>query len=317
MQSIDLEKSHNLSTPTRAEYRSRFPIRLEALRWFGRQTWIPRGRDRILRMALSPETCQPYSFEVDFFGLRYRGDLSQYIDWLVFMYGSYAYWELSLLEAISEELRKAQSTVNFFDVGANVGHHTLFMARLADRVLAFEPFGDLRDLIAQKISINGLTNVEVLPFALGAKDEELPYYPAAGRNSGMGTLMQEHGPGFRDPINVVVRKGDSLFDEYGLPRVDILKVDVQGFEPLVFQGLSRRIRCDRPIILTEITDESRQNAGSEEAFSNLFYEGAVFAEVHGRPGCKFNLKRFDYATAYEVLIVPPERTDFVSRSLAL
>ena len=129
MQSIDLEKSHNLSTPTRAEYRSRFPIRLEALRWFGRQTWIPRGRDRILRMALSPETCQPYSFEVDFFGLRYRGDLSQYIDWLVFMYGSYAYWELNLLEAISEELRKAQSTVNFFDVGANVGHHTLFMGR--------------------------------------------------------------------------------------------------------------------------------------------------------------------------------------------
>ena len=42
-----------------------------------------------------------------------------------------------------------------------------------------------------------------------------------------------------------------------------MKVDVEGFEPFVFQGLKERIHKDRPPVLTEMTDRSREGFGSE------------------------------------------------------
>ncbi len=92
---------------------SQFPIRLKLLRWFGRQTWIPRGQDRILRRIWNPDSGRNYCFEVDFFGRRYPGDLAHLIDWTVFVYGSYCYHELSLLEALSNEIRKRKGEVFF------------------------------------------------------------------------------------------------------------------------------------------------------------------------------------------------------------
>ena len=72
---------------------SQFPPRLRMLRWIGRQRWIPRGQDALLRAIRSPDDQQHYYFEIDFFGQRYRGDLGHFVDWLVFCYGSVAYPE--------------------------------------------------------------------------------------------------------------------------------------------------------------------------------------------------------------------------------
>lgn len=94
---------------------------------------------------------------VDFFGRRYRGDLAQYIDWRVFCYGSASSAELSVLEKIASQIRtRRPGPINFVDVGANVGHHTLFMAGIADQILAFEPHPRLQPLIEDKIVLNGL-----------------------------------------------------------------------------------------------------------------------------------------------------------------
>jgi FkbM family methyltransferase len=292
------------------------PIKLKALRWLGRQTWIPRGHDALLRMACNPDKCKPYSFNVDFFGRRYAGDLAaSFIDWSVFMYGSYSYNELSLLEEIAHEMKRERRTITYYDIGANVGHHTLFMARLADQIFAFEPFAPVRKLIESKISLNKLNNVEVFPFALGSVEDELSFFPGRGRNTGTGTLVGGHGGGFANPVTVPVRVGDSVCEQRSLPPLDIVKIDVEGFEPFVLRGLSRRIRQDRPVILTEFGEISRRGLDSEEDFAKLFYEGAIFAEVGGRNGHRFELRPFNYATSEEVLIVPPEWAGFVrSRS---
>ena len=121
--------------------------------------------------------------------MRYQGDMAQYLDWKVFAYGCSTYCELSLLKALANEVRSRRGEVMFFDIGANIGHHTLFMAPNADHVIAFEPFADNRKLIEQKVAMNRLNNVQILPYALGAKDEKLQYYPGGAVNSGTGTFM--------------------------------------------------------------------------------------------------------------------------------
>jgi FkbM family methyltransferase len=288
---------------------SQFPLRLRLLRLVGRQSWIPRGQHRLLRTIYDPDGGEHYYFDVDFFGQRYRGDLGHYIDWLVFCYGSLAYPELCLLRDLTRYLRgRAAQPIAFYDIGANVGHHSLFMAPLADQVIAFEPSEDLQAAIADKIG-----NVRVVPYALGDADEEIAYFPGAGSNSGAGSLHQSFPGVSTDSFTVKVRKGDALFASMNLPKMDLVKLDVQGYEPQVVRGLMERIKRDRPVILSEMTDHSRAGYGSEAAFRSLFYDDARFVEITGGFRPWYGLQPFVYERSDEVLIMPPELADFLDK----
>ncbi|MBT9331801.1 FkbM family methyltransferase [Paracidobacterium acidisoli] len=295
---------------------SSVPLRLQLFRLIGKQTWIPRGQDWMLRKIWDPDSGQSYPFEVDFFGMRYPGDLSQLIDWRVFAYGCHASAELTLLKELATDLRGKKKRLCFYDIGANLGHHTLFMAGCADQVIAFEPFAPLQERICEKLRLNALTNVLLIPCALGEEDSTQRYWPGGGANSGSGTFLPEEIGTYTEPVEIRVRNGDHLCSEMGLPPVDLIKMDVEGFEPLVLHGLADTIRRDRPPILMEICDRARAGFGSEEDFRSLFWEDAVFAEVTGRSGCSYHLKPLHYATAGELLAVPPEMGDFVRSRLA-
>jgi FkbM family methyltransferase len=295
-----LEESETKEYVTEAE----LPVRLRLVRWVGRQTWLPRGQERLLRQLLNPEKCSHFFFEVDFFGQRYRGDLAHYIDWMVFCYGSAAMSEVTLLREIVTAIRLRDSgPVLFLDIGANAGHHTLFMAPHVDQVIAFEPYPPLQTQIQAKLALNRLTNVELMPFGLGEKDVVLDYYPGGG-NSGVGTFLPDQDAMRASPVKLQIRNGDSLLEQLGAGPLTVLKVDVEGFEASVFRGLSRRIQHDQPVILTELSDESRKQFGSEEGFRQAFYPDAHFMAVTGRNGCVFQLREFEYATDGEVLITP-------------
>jgi FkbM family methyltransferase len=293
-------------------------LRLRAwlLRFLGHQTWIPRGRTRAVNMLWKPESGRSFPFEVDFFGTRYRGNLCHFVDWLVFTYGASCYEELTLLQALASELRKKKSKIAFFDIGANVGHHSLFMAKYADEIYAFEPFPLLQAKLQEKLALNQITNVRMIPFALGQEDEVRYYYPGNGTNSGIGTFIPDDRETYGEPIEIGIRDGDRLFSDLNLPPIDLMKIDVEGFEPLVFCGLAGRIQRDRPPILLELNERSRSSFGSEEGFRKHFWEGAVVAEVSTRrPGCVHELKPFRYQYTNECLVVPPEMADFVLSQL--
>jgi FkbM family methyltransferase len=295
---------------------SQFPLRLRLLRWIGRQDWIPRGRHALLQAIYHPDREQHYYFDVDFFGQRYRGDLGHYIDWLVFCYGSLAYPEVILLRDLTSYLRRRGGhSISFYDIGANVGHHTLFMAPLADQVIAFEPSDDLAAAIADKIALNKLNNVRVFPYALGSADEEVEYFPGLGANSGAGSLLRSFPGVSEDSFAVKVRKGDSFFESMDLPKMDLVKLDVQGYEPQVVSGLAERVRRDRPAILSEMTDLARASYGTEGAFRRSFYEDARFVEIKGGFRRWYRLEPFVYHTSEEVLILPPEMSDFLEGRL--
>lgn len=294
-----------------------FSSRLKLARWLGHQTWLPRGQDRLLRAILPPDQRKSVLFEVNFFGQKYRGDLAEYIDWAVFCYGSYCSTELSLLRAVTSHLRRRRSgaTIQFVDVGANVGHHTLFMAGLVDHVLAFEPFPFLHPFIEEKIALNGLKNVSLVPVALGDRDQILDYYPGGGSNSGIGSFVLDADKDQGQVVRLPVKRGDSLFDDRELGRIDIMKVDVEGFEPFVFWGLADHIKRNKPIILTEMSEKSRSSFGSQAAFVESFYDGAKFAEVTGRHGQDFVLRPFVYEASREVVILPPDLHDFLKNKI--
>ncbi len=276
---------------------------LAILRWIGRQHWIPFGRDRILRLFCHPDRQRSHPFEIDFFGYRYPGDLANLIDWSVFFYGAYSYEELFVMRDIADGLRAQGRPVVVYDIGANIGHHTLFISRRSDRVISFEPFEAVRRKLEEKVVANRLTNVEVYPVALGAENGSFPFYPPTGANSGTGSLLPLSDAA---PIEVPVRRGDDLVREDGLPAPTLVKIDVEGSEPAALAGLRDTLTAARPFVLMELFGPTRDRVIDEAGLRALLYPGAELFEIRATRGRRdYRLRRFDFGRTFEFLVAPP------------
>jgi FkbM family methyltransferase len=122
-----------------------------------------------------------------------------------------------------------------FDVGANVGLKTELLLDLGARVVAFEPQGDcLDELVARLGSRPGLTTVAA---AMGPNPGEGTFY-RRDRPTTSGMVCEWEG-NVVGASTVKVTTLDECIGKYGVPKY--CKVDVEGYELQVFQGLSRPV----------------------------------------------------------------------------
>jgi FkbM family methyltransferase len=283
--------------------------KLAALRFIGHQHYIKRGRDRILRTFQHPDTSPSIPFEIPFFGMRYAGNLNDFIDWSVFFYGAFSRNELDLLRDAAAVLRKQDRTpLNFYDIGANVGQHSLFMSQHADHVYSFEPFAGVRSKLLEKITLNNLTNVTIFPVGLGNVSTELDFFEPSGAGKGLGSFIVAPQADCRVQ-KLPVWNGDEFLKNNGLPRIDIIKIDVEGFEFRVISGLRERLNKDRPVILMEISSATRTEMVSESVLRRHLYPDAAIFEVDAvNISSSYRSRPFDFENGKEILIVPCENT---------
>ena len=146
------------------------------------------------------------------------------------------------------------------DVGGNIGVHTLTFARLVGttgRVLSVEPNPIVRTVLEKNLSLNGTSNVLVCPFALGSEEGVLPLkVPKKGTpeysNMGLASLTALDSP--HDLVDVPVRTMDHLLEDHSIEQVALVKIDVQGFEWFVLQGMTATMKKCRPVIVFEYED---------------------------------------------------------------
>jgi FkbM family methyltransferase len=287
-------------------------MKQQILRFIGHRHWLP-GRDRILRAFSHPDRQKPFAFETDFFGQSYSGNLSNFIDWSVFYYGAFQLHELRLLGAIADTLRTQGKPINFFDVGANIGHHTLFMSRHADHVFSFEPFSVVRNEMIRKLNHARVDNVTIFPVALGDHTETGTFHPPTGANQGTGTLGSNLPDNVStETISVEVVRGDDFFAAKKLPPMTLLKMDVEGYEARVLEGLRETIWRDRPPIFVEIQKEHYTGSESRKGPSvkDLLYPDHLIFEVGAANG-RHTLKPFLQGNTEEALVLPAEMAGLV------
>ncbi|MCC7040794.1 MAG: FkbM family methyltransferase [Burkholderiales bacterium] len=244
-------------------------------------------------------------------GLMAYVDTRELIDWTVFFSGDY---ESHIGALFTYLLERGETAI---DVGANVGMHTLTLARIVGprgKVIAFEPNPDVRERLRRNVELNGFAHVHVDRRALGydAAHGSLRV-PAVGSaeawNSGMASLVALETP--HECVEVDVVPLDSVVDELAIDRLGMVKIDVQGYEVPVLGGMARVAKRYRPAIVFEYEDWAWKSAGCSLAGALTMLEQwgyEVWAiEARGRPG--FNLVPLGIETAAHVECLAMARSD--------
>jgi FkbM family methyltransferase len=128
-----------------------------------------------------------------------------------------------------------------WDVGANVGLYTEQLAALTGRfgaVVAFEPTPACFEALAARCA--GLGQVLPRQEALGATDGEVPMALADDHLGATHTLVgasAHQGDGGGGRVSVPLRRGDGLVARGEAPAPTVVKIDVEGFEGEVVEGL--------------------------------------------------------------------------------
>jgi FkbM family methyltransferase len=136
------------------------------------------------------------------------------------------------------------------DIGANVGHYTMRMAELvgrSGRVIALEPVPDTFALLAANARLFAHANVSLLNVAasdrMAAVGIELPQF-----SDGLTNYYQARLTG--DPAGLTVLTVP--IDALALPAtVRLVKIDVEGHELPVLQGMRGLLERDHPVLIVE------------------------------------------------------------------
>lgn len=184
------------------------------------------------------------------------------------------------------------------DIGANIGVYSVLFGRAVEAtgsVHSFEPVSHLRDRLKANVLLNSLDNVEVYSFCLGREQGQLPMrqIKVGSFRAGVSTLVAnenvaELGQEAFDTVQVAVRPLDQVIEEAGITRLQLIKMDVEGFESQVLQGARKTFRELRPLLLMEHNQRRLRHLGvDEQIFSRFAHEaGYSFHELRdggGRP----------------------------------
>jgi FkbM family methyltransferase len=233
-----------------------------------------RGKARLLG-PLSPRSGRR---EARVFGSRVTLDLSDYIGRSIYL-GAYERRETAL---VSQRLKPGMT---FLDVGANIGYFSLLAASRvgpSGRVVAVEPSPLAYRELVKAIEENTLP-IEPHQVGLGdAPGECTLYFPPVNFHNHSPTMVHHEGAG--TPVRVTVARLDDCLDEWGLASVDLMKIDVEGYEPNVFAGAHCSLRSGRiKALLCEFNDVWLRAAGSSPQAVHDTLLGLGFIDQAGAP----------------------------------
>lgn len=183
----------------------------------------------------------------------------------------------------------------FYDVGANVGFFTLLAARLvgdAGCVCAFEPNPRNAHAIRENARLNGMANVRVIEAAAGRepRTEELLITAWDGGGALAASPARPASPVERIPVRVVPL--DAFIRDERLPAPTLVKIDVEGVEAEVLEGMADTIARAKPVLLYEV--DGGEKADFDRRWSGLDawvagHEYAVRRLESSYPGMKWHV----------------------------
>lgn len=184
---------------------------------------------------------------------------------------------------ISQLLRKGMICL---DIGANIGYYVLLESKIignAGRVIAIEPSPQNYNCIKKNLELQESRNVEAFNFAAGDIDGNIRFF-INERSNGCKVLLEgekiPNRPGFI--TYVPIKRMDDFLNEKGIEKIDFIRMDVEGYEWNIFQGMKNTIRKSKPIIQLEVHKGRMGNETTKIFFDFFKTNGYEVASYHQR-----------------------------------
>jgi len=161
------------------------------------------------------------------------------------------------------------------DIGANIGYYALMEARVCKEVLAIEPEPANYELLLKNIKLNGCKNIRTLQAAVGDTNgtTELAISDAANWHR-VKTKSTK-----RDTITVPITTLDTYL---GNKKVDMVRMDVEGYEFNILKGMEQTIANNPKLVLfIELHGEYLKEYGTsaEEVLRFLAQHGFMVTDT--------------------------------------
>jgi asparagine synthase (glutamine-hydrolysing) len=153
--------------------------------------------------------------------------------------------------------------MTMIDVGANIGYYTLQFSQLTGpngRVIAFEPSARFNQRLRDHLRRNHCDNVTVENCGLADGAKRVPLF-GGGDSATLGWHDDARQPFVQETVSL--RSLDDWVSENPQPRIDFIKVDIDGAEPLFVRGARQTLSRYRPILLMEFMQLGLLEFGSD------------------------------------------------------
>jgi FkbM family methyltransferase len=161
------------------------------------------------------------------------------------------------------------------DAGANIGLISIFCAyKVGEKglVLSFEPHPETFPILEKNVALNHLSNIKAINKALGSENGNAKIYSNLQVNRGAASLVEflEDSPAF----DIKVETLDGVVMQNSIKKINLLKIDVEGFEMEVLKGARGILeKEDGPILVVECSNTRNNfNYSMEDLFLFLTHK---------------------------------------------
>ncbi|MDR3653778.1 MAG: FkbM family methyltransferase [Paludibacter sp.] len=163
----------------------------------------------------------------------------------------------------------------FFDIGANIGLFSLHASPILGangHIYSFEPTPETFTRLTRNIELNSFSNVTLENKGLSNKNEFLQFHVATNGFDAWNSFAIINELGNSDTIKVEVTTLDNYIDTQNISNINLIKLDVEGWELNVLKGaVSLLSSSNSPVLLVEFTETN--------AFAAGYYCGELFDYV--------------------------------------
>jgi FkbM family methyltransferase len=196
-------------------------------------------------------------------------DLYETQDGFLFWLDKNKYLDKSIIDTGRFELKSSKIVFKFvrhgnlvLDIGANIGYYTVIFSKLvgkSGKIIAFEPTKHYEKILKLNLQENNINNCEVFNIGLSNKNETKKIN-IGECSATMHWVNDDVLPLKQEEIRLETL--DEFISKYqDLNKIDFIKIDVDGHEPLFFEGARNTLKRFDPLILLEVSHEHYLNAG--------------------------------------------------------
>ena len=194
----------------------------------------------------------------------------------------YGYWEIDSLKTLEILCKRYSLRDTFIDIGANIGAYSLGLGKTFSNIIAFEPDPETHSLLSHNLKFNLDCAYSSNQLALGNREYNTKLRVTKSNRGGASLMYNDHE--CDEIVKVKVETLDNFLErgqvDQETQNIDLIKIDVEGFESDVIQGAVNTIKYQQPIVAFEWSTQSLENHGHTKILEDLGYKFFLTKKEH-------------------------------------